>query len=69
MTVPQIDPWPPAPGPSDPGEVFDAKAFDFTQGMEPRRQQMNQVADFINTKAAETASDAQTASDAASAAS
>lgn len=48
MTVPQIDPYPAAPGPSDPGEVFDEKAFDFTQSLEPRRQQMNQVAQFVN---------------------
>lgn len=48
MTVPQIDPYPAAPGPSDPGEVFDEKAFEFTQSLDPRRQQMNQVAQFVN---------------------
>nr|BBJ05144.1 hypothetical protein YBY_29930 [Marinobacter nauticus] len=61
MTVPQIDPWPPAPGPSDPGDVFDAKAFEYTAAMEPRRQQMNAVADFVNTKADEVFSNAQSA--------
>lgn len=59
MTVPQIEPWPPAPGPSDPGDVFDAKAFEYTAAMEPRRQQMNAVADFVNTKADEVFSNAQ----------
>lgn len=51
MTVPQIEPWPPAPGPSDPGDVFDAKSFEYTAAMEPRRQQMNAVAEFINDTA------------------
>lgn len=59
MTVPQIDPWPPAPGPSDPGDVFDAKAFEYTAAMEPRRQQMNAVAEFVNTKADEVFSNAR----------
>jgi hypothetical protein len=72
MTVPQIDPWPPAPGPSDPGEVFDAKAFDFTQAMEPRRQQMNEVAGFVDTRAQDSvdaaAAAAQSKQDADSAA-
>lgn len=53
MTVPQIEPWPPAPGPSDPGDVFDAKAFEYTAAMEPRRQQMNAVAEFVNDTAVE----------------
>lgn len=61
MTVPQIDPWPPAPGPSDPGDVFDAKAFEYTAAMEPRRQQMNAVADFVNTKAEAADQSAQSA--------
>lgn len=63
MTVPQIDPWPPAPGPSDPGEVFDEKAFDFTAGMEPRRQQMNQVAQFVNDTVTQFAQDVDQAVD------
>jgi hypothetical protein len=63
MSAPQIDPYPPAPGPSDPGEVFDAKAFEFTQSLEPRRQQMNAQADFVNTKASEVDQNAQTAAE------
>ncbi|WP_286255019.1 hypothetical protein [Marinobacter shengliensis] len=39
--------------------MFDAKAFEYTAAMEPRRQQMNAVADFVNTKADEVFSNAQ----------
>lgn len=63
MTVPQIDPYPEAPGPSDPGEIFDEKAFAFTQSQEPRRQQMNQVAQFVNDTVTQFAQDVDQAVD------
>ena len=68
MSAPQSDPLPLAPGPSDPGEVFDQKAFEFTAALEPHRQQLQAQADFVNTKSDEVSQAAQSASNSASAA-
>lgn len=45
--APQSDPLPLAPGPNDPGEVFDEKGYEFTIKLEPFRQQVQAQADYI----------------------
>lgn len=65
MSVPQSTPLPPAPGPSDPGEVFDQKAFAFTQALEPHRVQLQEQADYVGSVVAQVAQDAQSSAEAA----
>lgn len=61
MSAPQSTPLPAAPGPTDPGEVFDSKAFAFTQALEPHRQQLQEQADYVSSVVQQVAQDAQSA--------
>lgn len=53
MSIPKIDPYPPAPTPEDSEEVFDDKAYAHAASLELRRVQMNEVATYVNTRAAD----------------
>lgn len=50
MAAPITNPYAPAPLLTDSGEVFDAKAFEFAASLEPRRQELQAQADWINSK-------------------
>ena len=53
MSIPKIDPYPPAPTPEDSEEVFDDKAYAHAASLELRRVQMNEVATYVNTRASD----------------
>lgn len=76
MAAPTVDVLSPAPSPADSGDVFDAKAFQFTSELSPFGQQIQAVGEYVETQAAavddtidQAVADAtQEANDAASAA-
>jgi|SRR5690554_2435577 len=51
MAAPITNPYAPAPLLTDSGEVFDSKAFEFAASLEPRRQELQAQAEWINTRA------------------
>ena len=51
MAAPITNPYAPAPLLTDSGEVFDAKAFEFAASLEPRRQELQAQAEWIDTRA------------------
>lgn len=53
MSIPKIDPYPPAPTPEDDEATFDDKAYAHAASLELRRVQMNEVASYVNTRAAD----------------
>lgn len=61
MAAPITNPYPPAPLLTDSGEVFDAKAFDFADSLEPRRQELQTQADWVGDRTQEATSSAQVA--------
>ena len=67
MSIPKIDPYPPAPTPEDDEATFDEKAYEHAASLEPRRVQMNEVATYVNTRAADANSRAVAAAASATA--
>lgn len=53
MSIPKIDPYPPAPTPEDDEATFDEKAYEHAASLEVRRVQMNEVATYVNTRASD----------------
>ena len=68
MTAPQTSPLPPAPLSSDPGSVFDEKAFTFLESLEPHRQELQAQADWIDDAVGEVANSAASAAQSAASA-
>lgn len=67
MSIPKIDPYPPAPTPEDDEATFDEKAYEHAASLEPRRIQMNEVATYVNTRASDANSRAVAAAASATA--
>lgn len=52
MAAPTVDVLSPAPSPADSGDVFDAKAFQFTSELSPFGQQIQAVGEYVEAQAA-----------------